>query len=64
MAKTIYLPDGESWTVLGENDAEPSLRRIIQKYLGDDCVELLNDVVELGVENRLEGYCTNCILGE
>ena len=42
MAKTIYLPDGESWTVLGENDAEPSLRRIIQKYLGDDCVELLD----------------------
>ena len=45
MARTIYLPDDESWTVLGENDAEPSLRRIVQKYLGDDCVELLDDVI-------------------
>lgn len=45
MAKTIYLPDGESWTVFGENDTERSLRRIIQEYLGNDCVELLDDVI-------------------
>lgn len=45
MARTIYLPDGESWVVLGDDDVELSLRRIIQKYLGNDCIELLDEVI-------------------
>ena len=56
MARTIYLPDGESWTVLGENDAEPSLRRIVQKYLGDDCVELLDEVIDYAIAAQ----CAKC----
>lgn len=56
MARTIYLPDGESWTVLGESDAEPSLVRIVQKYLGDDCVELLDEVIDYAIAAQ----CAKC----
>lgn len=61
MAKTIYLPDGDSWTVLG--DEGYSLRRIVDKYLGRDCVELLDEVISASYINGYDNGWEDCCDG-
>ena len=43
MARTLYMSDGSVEVVVG--DEKETLRRIIRERLGDDCVELFDELV-------------------
>ena len=49
MARTLYMSDGSVEVVVG--DEKETLRRIIRERLGDDCVELFD---ELTYEDEVE----------
>lgn len=44
MAKTIILPDGEFIAIIGISEEE-MLRRLIERDLGQDCLDIFNKII-------------------
>lgn len=53
MARTLYLNDGSTEVVIG--DQEEVLGRIIEERLGRDCKELFDDIKQEWNKYPLEG---------
>lgn len=62
MARTIYFPDGSCEVLCAGDNERTVLERILRERLGEDVVELFQEIADpnIGLEDELKNYETSC----